>query len=58
MASDGAGWDESDLLVALSTGQRGLHAPPKGDTGLSVGANGGAKDQDGHHSCDLLSDYP
>jgi hypothetical protein len=58
MASNGTGWDEFGLWMALSTGQRCLDASPKGCTGCSVRENGGAKDQDGHHSCDLLSDYP
>jgi hypothetical protein len=30
----------------------------EGYTGLSIGPNGGAKDQDRHHSCHLMSDYP
>ena len=42
MASNGTGWDEFGVWMALSTGQRCVHAPPKGCTGLSAGANGGA----------------
>jgi hypothetical protein len=58
MAADGPGWDKLDLLVAFRAVESRFDTAPKGYTGLSIGANCGAKDQDRHHSCDLLSDYP
>jgi len=58
MASNRAGRDKAGIVMALGAEERGLDTPPQGCTGLSIGANRGAKNQDRHHSDDLLSDYP
>jgi len=44
-----SGWNESGVRKALGGVQGGLDAEPEGGTGVSIGANGGAEDQDGRH---------